>query len=105
MKIYYSYYSHLHQRNNSKRMTKITVAKGDGIGPEIMDATLSILYAAEAQLEIDEIEIGEKVYLSGNTTGISPDAWDKIRTNKMLSFRAAVIIAICNHKTDFFTEH
>ena len=83
MKTYYSYYSHLHQRNNSKRMTKITVAKGDGIGPEIMDATLSILYAAEAQLEIDEIEIGEKVYLSGNTTGISPDAWDKIRTNKI----------------------
>ncbi len=48
-------------------MTKITVAKGDGIGPEIMDATLSILQAAGAQLEIDEIEIGEKVYLSGNT--------------------------------------
>jgi isocitrate dehydrogenase len=64
-------------------MTKITVAKGDGIGPEIMDATLSILKAAGAQLEIDEIEIGEKVYLSGNTTGIAPDSWDKIRNNKV----------------------
>ena len=38
-------------------MTKITVAKGDGIGPEIMDATLSILKAAGAQLEVDEIEV------------------------------------------------
>jgi isocitrate dehydrogenase len=37
-------------------MTKITVAKGDGIGPEIMDATLEILKAAGAMLEIDEIE-------------------------------------------------
>ncbi len=71
--------------NNLKqqRMTKITVAKGDGIGPEIMDATLRILHAAGAQLEIDEIAIGEKVYLSGNTSGISQDSWDKIRNNKV----------------------
>jgi isocitrate dehydrogenase len=71
--------------NNIKqqRMTKITVAKGDGIGPEIMDATLKILHAAGAQLEIDEIAIGEKVYLSGNTSGISTDSWDKIRNNQV----------------------
>lgn len=50
---------------------RITIAKGDGIGPEIMDATLSILNAAGANLEYDEIEVGEKVYLSGNTSGIS----------------------------------
>jgi hypothetical protein len=42
-------------------MTKITVAKGDGIGPEIMDATLNIILAAGAKIEIDEIEVGEKV--------------------------------------------
>lgn len=64
-------------------MTKITVAKGDGIGPEIMDATLDILRAAGAEIEIDEIEVGEKVYLSGNTSGIAPDSWDKIRKNKV----------------------
>jgi isocitrate/isopropylmalate dehydrogenase len=51
-------------------MTRITVAKGDGIGPEIMDATLDIIKAAGAQLEYDEIEVGEKVYLSGNSSGI-----------------------------------
>lgn len=64
-------------------MTRITVAKGDGIGPEIMDATLDILKAAGAQLEIDEIEVGEKVYLAGNTAGIAAESWDTIRRNKV----------------------
>ncbi|MBO3115874.1 NADP-dependent isocitrate dehydrogenase [Winogradskyella sp. DF17] len=64
-------------------MTKITVAKGDGIGPEIMDATLRILEAAGAQLDIDEIDVGEKVYLAGNTAGISKEAWETIRRNKI----------------------
>jgi len=64
-------------------MTRITVAKGDGIGPEIMDATLAIIRAAGAQIEIDEIEVGEKVYLAGNTSGISKESWDTIRKNKV----------------------
>jgi isocitrate dehydrogenase len=64
-------------------MKRITVAKGDGIGPEIMDATLAIIKAAGAQIEVDEIEVGEKVYLSGNTSGISNESWDIIRRNKI----------------------
>ncbi len=64
-------------------MTRITVAKGDGIGPEIMDATLDIIKAAGAKIEIDEIEVGEKVYLSGNTSGIANESWDIIRRNKI----------------------
>ncbi|HVZ25308.1 MAG TPA: NADP-dependent isocitrate dehydrogenase [Sediminibacterium sp.] len=64
-------------------MTKITVAKGDGIGPEIMDATLDIILAAGAKLEIEEIEVGEKVYLAGNTSGIAKESWDLIRRNKI----------------------
>ncbi|MCE2773135.1 MAG: NADP-dependent isocitrate dehydrogenase [Bacteroidetes bacterium] len=64
-------------------MTRITVAKGDGIGPEIMDATLDIIKAAGAQIEIDEIEVGEKVYLAGNTSGIANSSWDTIRRNKI----------------------
>ena len=65
------------------RSIPITIARGDGIGPEIMDATLDILHAAGAKLEIEEIEIGEKVYLSGNTSGISDDAWDSLRRNRV----------------------
>ncbi len=64
-------------------MTRITVAKGDGIGPEIMNATLAIIQAAGAQLEFDEIEVGEQVYLAGNMSGISTESWDIIRRNKV----------------------
>src|SRR5437016_2994101 len=61
----------------------ITVAHGDGIGPEIMEATLHILKEAGAKLDIERIEIGEKVYLSGNTSGIDPSAWDSLRNTKV----------------------
>ena len=64
-------------------MTKITVAKGDGIGPEIMDATLKVILAAGAKIEIDEIEVGEKVYLAGNMAGITKESWDVITRNKV----------------------
>lgn len=64
-------------------MKKITIAKGDGIGPEIMDATLNIIKASGAKVSFDEIEVGEKVYLSGNTSGISAEAWESIRRNKV----------------------
>ena len=64
-------------------MTRITIAKGDGIGPEIMEATKSILLASGAEIEFDEIEVGEKVYLSGLSSGIAPESWDIIRRNKV----------------------
>ncbi len=64
-------------------MTRITIAKGDGIGPEIMDATLEIILAAGAKIEMEEIQVGEKVYLAGNTSGISSESWDIIRRNKI----------------------
>src|SRR5512142_2363355 len=61
----------------------ITVAHGDGIGPEIMAATLHILKEAGAALEIDTIEVGEKVYLTGNTSGIAPSSWESLRRTKV----------------------
>lgn len=60
----------------------ITVAEGDGIGPEIMQATLTILKAAKAPLKITTVEIGEKVYLKGHPTGIEPSTWASIRSSK-----------------------
>ena len=63
--------------------TPITVAYGDGIGPEIMTASLDILHAAGAQLDIDVIEVGEKVYLAGNAAGVSPNAWESLRRTKV----------------------
>ncbi len=63
--------------------TPITVAHGDGIGPEIMGATLQILEAAGAALDIETIEIGEKVYLRGNTAGIDPSSWESLLRTKV----------------------
>ncbi|MEM8567896.1 MAG: isocitrate/isopropylmalate family dehydrogenase, partial [Bacteroidota bacterium] len=66
------------------KAVKIAVAKGDGIGPEIMDATLKILKAAGANIEPEFIDIGESVYLSGNTSGITEKAWETARLNKII---------------------
>ena len=63
--------------------TPITVAYGDGIGPEIMTATLEILGAGGAQLDIEVIEIGEKVFLRGISSGIEPSAWESLRRTKV----------------------
>jgi isocitrate dehydrogenase len=63
--------------------TPITVAHGDGIGPEIMQATLQILEASGAALEIETIEIGEKVYLRGNSSGIEPKSWESLLRTKV----------------------
>ncbi|MBV9102083.1 MAG: NADP-dependent isocitrate dehydrogenase, partial [Candidatus Eremiobacteraeota bacterium] len=68
---------------STAKKTPITVAHGDGIGPEIMDATLRILDAAGAQLEQERIEIGEAVYKRGLTSGIEPSAWESLRRTKV----------------------
>jgi len=79
--------STLNQETKTKNLTtptKVAIARGDGIGPEIMEATLKILKAAGANIEPHDIELGEQVYLSGNTSGINSDAWDKINETKLI---------------------
>lgn len=61
----------------------VTLAYGDGIGPEIMRATLKILKAAGARLAFEEIEIGEQVYLKGNSAGIDCEAWNSLRKTRV----------------------
>lgn len=63
--------------------TAVTVARGDGIGPEIMHATLQILESAGAQLEIEHIEIGQSVYERGITAGIDSAAWQSLRRTRV----------------------
>lgn len=71
------------QGTSAKTRVPITVAHGDGIGPEIMKATLDIIQAAGARIDIEEIEIGEKVYLRGIPAGIEPTAWESLRRTKV----------------------
>ncbi len=63
--------------------TPITIAQGDGIGPEIMAATLRILQAAGANIAPEPIEVGEKVYRAGHSAGIAPEAWDSLRRTRV----------------------
>lgn len=63
--------------------TPITIARGNGIGPEIMDATLRILKAAGADLAIEEIVIGEDIYKKGIMAGIEDSSWESLRRTKV----------------------
>ncbi|MGE4071045.1 MAG: NADP-dependent isocitrate dehydrogenase [Lysobacterales bacterium] len=65
-------------------LTPITVAPGDGIGPEIMQATLAILSAAGARIAPEFIEIGEATYLRGHASGIDDAAWASLRRTGVL---------------------
>ena len=54
----------------------IALAKGDGIGPEIMDATLDLFKAAGVteKLHFREVEMGASVFAKGNSRGMSDEA-------------------------------
>jgi isocitrate dehydrogenase len=61
----------------------ISVAHGDGIGPEIMAATLKVLDAAGASLAVETIDIGERVYRKGHSSGIEDSSWESLRRTKV----------------------
>jgi len=58
--------------------TKIAVAQGDGIGPEIMDAVLKIFDANDVQLEYEFVEMGKSIFDAGYSTGMTPEAKEAI---------------------------
>jgi len=62
-----------------EKRASVAVAFGDGIGPEIMEATLLVLKETGALLDLHKVEIGEKVYLKGHPTGIESSTWDVLR--------------------------
>lgn len=66
------------------KSTKITVAYGDGIGPEIMEATLNILSKAGARISLETIEVGQVMYERGYSSGIPETAWRSIHDTKVL---------------------
>ena len=59
-------------------MIKIAVAKGDGIGPEIMDAVISIFNAAKVPLEYEVVEMGKWVFDKGFNNGMTTEAQEVI---------------------------
>lgn len=58
----------------SNQLHNIAVAKGDGIGTEIMDAVLYILEKANCPLNVSIVEMGKQWYEKGHSTGMTPEA-------------------------------
>ena len=59
---------------------RIAVAKGDGIGPEIMEAVLRIFNANKAPLEFEYVEMGKWVFDKGFSNGMTPEAKQTIES-------------------------
>ena len=63
---------------------KIAVAKGDGIGPEIMDAVLRIFTANKVPLQYEYVEMGKWVFDKGFSNGMTPEAKHTIELHGVL---------------------
>ncbi len=75
--------------NLDAEIATVAVARGDGIGPEIMDASLRVLDAAGAKLRYLPLELGEAVYLQGHSAGITDAGWETIAASHAL-FKAPI---------------
>jgi len=64
----------------TKKLTKmkIAVAKGDGIGPEIMEAVIGVFNAAKVPLEYQYVDMGKWVFDKGFSIGMTPEAKESI---------------------------
>ncbi|MCW5771682.1 MAG: NADP-dependent isocitrate dehydrogenase [Rhodospirillaceae bacterium] len=62
----------------------VSVAWGDGIGPEIMRACLRVMLAAGARIDVEPVEIGEREYRRGTSGGINAAAWSSIKSTGIL---------------------
>jgi isocitrate dehydrogenase len=63
---------------------KITVAQGDGIGPEVMGAVLEMFDKAKVPLEYEHVPMGMDVVLAGDRTGISDSARRSVESTGIL---------------------
>lgn len=62
----------------------IVVAPGEGIGPELVEAVLTVLAAAGARLDVRRIDLGVMAYLRSVTPGFDSDAWQLLRERRVL---------------------
>ena len=62
----------------------IAVAPGDGIGPEITDAVLSVLAAADPSLAFERVTVGLDAYRSGAMAGFGRDVMETVARHGVL---------------------
>ena len=75
---------HLGNMQKHKKVITISVAAGDGIGPEIMDAVLGIFATAAVPLKFEHVEMGKSFFDAGHSTGMTPAAKASIEKNGIL---------------------
>tara|TARA_R110002072_G_scaffold42064_10_gene117973 strand:+ start:126646 stop:128121 length:1476 start_codon:yes stop_codon:yes gene_type:complete len=65
---------------------QIALAPGDGIGPEITRACMTVFQAAGVldQVEFDEVDMGAKVFAAGDSRGMSDEAVETIERTGIL---------------------
>lgn len=68
----------------ANRELEFLISEGDGIGPEISAAVTKIMSAAGLRFRAIPVEMGEKSYLAGHTSGIAPQAWELLRSQRIL---------------------
>lgn len=61
----------------------VTLIRGDGIGPEVVDATRRIIDATGVHIEWELCEAGAEVFKKGLDTGVPKDTIDSIIRNKV----------------------
>ena len=74
----------LREVSHSLPARTIPVAAGDGIGPEIMAATLEILRVADPGLSFHPVTVGLKAYEAGLMSGIGAETWEAIDSHGVL---------------------
>jgi isocitrate dehydrogenase len=64
-------------------MKKITVIPGDGIGPEVVNATRKIIDAAGVKIQWEERHAGASVFKQGIPSCVPQDTIDSIKETKV----------------------
>lgn len=61
----------------------VTLIAGDGVGPEVANATREILHAAGAAIDWEEAEAGKRVFEAGVASGVPTDTLDSLSRTKV----------------------
>ncbi len=68
------FFSNTIRKKHPHDMRRIAVASGDGIGAEVMAATLKVFDAMKVPLQYEHVAMGGAIYKKGFSAGMTPEA-------------------------------
>lgn len=69
--------------NTAESSRRVTLIKGDGIGPEVADAVVRIIAAAGARIDWEICEAGAAVFKRGLSSGVPQETIDSIERTRV----------------------